>query len=82
MNNTSPSIRFSLHAYSYLDPEVKEDARQRKLKLMLASVGPAPMVLSWHCVLCKRDYDGEKHCRTCGTGIYSTELNLKTASSS
>ncbi|HII3479703.1 TPA: putative zinc ribbon protein, partial [Citrobacter braakii] len=66
----------------YPDPEVKEDARQRKLKLMLAAVEPAPMVLSWHCVLCKRDYDGERHCRTFGTGIYSTELNLKTASPS
>lgn len=64
---------------SYLDPGVKDDARQRKLKLMLTELEPAPLVLSWHCVLCGSDYDGEKCCMTCGSGIYSTERNLALA---
>ncbi|EAA6844878.1 hypothetical protein FPC62_26185 [Salmonella enterica] len=32
------------------------------------------VVRSWVCVWCGCRYRGEKFCRTCGTGIYSTEL--------
>lgn len=28
---------------------------------------------AWYCVWCGRHYKGEKHCVSCGTGIYSIE---------
>jgi len=52
---------------------VKDDARQRKLRKVLAALNPISTVLSWHCVMCKKDYEGEKYCHGCGTGIYSIE---------
>ncbi|HBB6758432.1 TPA: hypothetical protein JD366_002292 [Citrobacter amalonaticus] len=55
------------------DPEIKAEARLRKLRNSIGEmVVPVP-VLSWHCVWCGQHYQGEKLCIPCGTGIYSIE---------
>lgn len=61
---------------AYLEPEVKASAKQRKMKTMLAELEPVSPVTFWHCILCGDDYDDEKYCMTCGTGIYSIERAL------
>lgn len=30
-------------------------------------------VRKWFCVMCDEDYEGEKCCPRCGTGVYSRE---------
>lgn len=57
---------------THFDPAVKASANQRKIRIMLAELEPIPQVVFWHCVWCGRDYDGDKKCTACGTGIYST----------
>ncbi|ECZ0013255.1 hypothetical protein PZ84_004755 [Salmonella enterica subsp. enterica] len=57
---------------AYPEPEVKVSARDRKLKVMPAALESVPPVMNWHCAMCGNDYEGEKHCVICGTGIYST----------
>ncbi|HDC2546542.1 TPA: hypothetical protein O7139_004340 [Salmonella enterica] len=57
---------------THLDPEVKAEARCQKLRSMINGLDTPMAVRSWYCVWCGRNYDGEKKCMTCGTGIYST----------
>lgn len=55
------------------DPDIKAEARLRKLRNSIGEmVVPVP-VLSWYCVWCEQHYQGEKFCSVCGTGIYSIE---------
>lgn len=57
---------------AYLEPEVKTGAKQRQLRSMPAELESVPPVMNWHCALCGVDYDGVKHCGSCGSGIYSS----------
>ncbi|WP_252152325.1 zinc-ribbon domain-containing protein, partial [Escherichia coli] len=34
-------------------------------------------VRKWFCVMCDEDYEGEKCCPSCGTGVYSREGGLQ-----
>ncbi|EAA4684294.1 hypothetical protein D6O16_23155 [Salmonella enterica] len=52
----------------YLDPEVKAEARYRKLRNMLNGLDAMVMTLSWYCVWCGDHYQGVKHCYRCQTG--------------
>ncbi|HCM8928417.1 TPA: hypothetical protein N5H07_005466 [Salmonella enterica subsp. enterica serovar Paratyphi B] len=65
---------------THLDPEVKTEIRRRQLETMVDGLAHPVMVRSWVCVWCGCHYRGAKFCRTCGTGIYSTELANRQAS--
>ncbi|HFN3574956.1 TPA: putative zinc ribbon protein [Enterobacter hormaechei] len=55
------------------DPEIKAEARLRKLRNSIGEmIVPLP-VLSWYCVWCGQHYQGEKVRIPCGTGIYGIE---------
>ncbi|WP_412096412.1 putative zinc ribbon protein [Citrobacter freundii] len=55
------------------EPEIKAEARLRKLRNSIGEmIVPVP-VLSWYSVWCRQHYQGEKVCIPCGTGIYSIE---------
>ncbi|EHV4551087.1 hypothetical protein K0L99_002406 [Escherichia coli] len=58
---------------THLDPEVKAQARRRKLCRIVDELNAPVIVLSWYCVWCGNHYQGKKHCVVCGTGLYSTE---------
>ncbi|EAS5349616.1 hypothetical protein D8V81_04400 [Salmonella enterica] len=58
---------------AWLDPEVKAEARHRKLRSIIGGLDTPVTVLSWYCVWCENHYSGKKHCTSCGTGIYSIE---------
>lgn len=58
---------------AHLDPEVKAEARQRKLCNMLNGLDATVMTRSWYCVWCGGHYQGVKSCPRCLTGIYSIE---------
>ncbi|WP_438468145.1 putative zinc ribbon protein [Salmonella enterica] len=58
---------------AWLDPEVKAEARHRKLRSIIGGLDTPVTVLSWYCVWCGNHYQGEKRCVPCGTGIYSIE---------
>ncbi|EDI1682091.1 hypothetical protein JJJ40_004620 [Salmonella enterica] len=58
---------------AWLDPEVKAEARHRKLRSIIGGLDTPVMVRSWYCVWCENHYSGKKHCTSCGTGIYSIE---------
>ena len=60
-------------ACAHLDPEVKTEARHRKLRSLINGLEATVMVLSWYCVWCGDHYQGVKHCPRCLTGIYSIE---------
>ncbi|WP_445336023.1 putative zinc ribbon protein [Citrobacter koseri] len=72
-HDTQTVARDVLLNCAHLDPEVKAEARHRKLRNMLNGLDATVMTLSWYCVLCGGHYCGEKHCAACGTGIYSIE---------
>ncbi|WP_049848507.1 putative zinc ribbon protein [Trabulsiella odontotermitis] len=55
------------------DPEIKAEARLRKLRNSIGEMVVPEPVLSWHCVWCGQHYQGVKLCIPCGTGIYSIE---------
>lgn len=55
----------------YFDPEEKESAKEKELRLLVRRMMPTVCLVNWHCRLCGHDYTGEKHCITCHTGIYS-----------
>lgn len=58
---------------AHLDPEVKAEARHKKLRSMVSGLDVTMMTLSWYCVWCGDHYQGRKHCSRCQTGIYSIE---------
>ncbi|EFS9643747.1 hypothetical protein HWI03_004467 [Salmonella enterica] len=58
---------------AWLDPEVKAEARHRKLRSIINELDVLVVTRSWHCVWCGNHYQGEKRCVPCGTGIYSIE---------
>lgn len=58
---------------AHLDPQVKEGARQRKLRRMIGDLDLPVAVRYWYCVWCGDHYSGEKQCSRCGTGIYSIQ---------
>ncbi|HEJ7885182.1 TPA: hypothetical protein SMI12_002132 [Serratia liquefaciens] len=58
---------------AHLDPQVKEGARQRKLRRMIGDLDVPVAVRQWHCVWCGDHYSGEKQCPRCGIGIYSIQ---------
>ncbi|EAS9163882.1 hypothetical protein ABN77_17665 [Salmonella enterica subsp. salamae] len=66
--------RHVLMSCAHLDPEVKADARHRKLRSMIDSLDTPVAALSWYCVWCGHHYRGKKLCPVCDTGLYSTEL--------
>jgi Protein of unknown function (DUF3279). len=43
---------------AHLDPEVKAEARYRKLRNMLNGLDAAVMTLTWYCVWCGDHYQG------------------------
>lgn len=59
---------------AWVDPEEKARAREKKLRQVVCSVDKnvrSPQ--EWHCVLCDTAYKGNKYCRICKSGLYSTE---------
>ena len=58
---------------AHLDPEVKAEARHRKLRSIIKGLGAPVTTRSWYCVLCGGHYSEDKYCASCGTGIYSIE---------
>jgi len=58
---------------AHLDPQVKEGARQRKLRRMIGDLDVPVAVRQWYCVWCGDHYSGEKQCFRCGSGIYSIQ---------
>lgn len=58
---------------AYLDPEVKAEARHRKLRRIIGGLDAPVMSQAWYCVWCSEHYQGVKHCPRCLTGIYSIE---------
>ncbi|EAX4618765.1 hypothetical protein FKY11_03680 [Salmonella enterica] len=59
---------------AHLDPEVKAEARHRKLRNIIGGLDMPVTVRSWYCVWCGHHYSGKKLCPVCDTGLYSTEL--------
>ncbi len=58
-----------------LDPAEKE---ARRLHLQGMTVPDYTVkVRKWFCVMCDEDYEGEKCCPSCGTGVYSREGGLQ-----
>ncbi|HAM6186418.1 TPA: hypothetical protein IB764_004615 [Escherichia coli] len=54
---------------TWLDPAEKE---ARRLHLQGMTVPDYTVkVRKWFCVMCDEDYEGEKCCPRCGTGVYS-----------
>ncbi|EAA4017445.1 putative zinc ribbon protein [Salmonella enterica] len=72
-HDTQTVARDVLMNCAHLDPEVKAEARRRKLRNMLNGLDATVMTLSWYCVWCGDHYQGVKHCYRCHTGIYSIE---------
>lgn len=63
---------------AWVDPEEKARAREKKLRQVVCSVDRnirPPQ--EWYCVLCGTAYQGNKYCRTCKSGLYSTEPRLR-----
>lgn len=58
---------------AHLDPEVKAEARHRKLCNIINGLDVSVITRSWYCVWCGGHYSGDKHSASCGTGIYSIE---------
>lgn len=58
---------------THLDPEVKAEIRNRKLRHIIGGLDTSMVALDWYCVWCGSHYRGVKHCYRCQTGIYSTE---------
>ncbi|AHE72105.1 putative zinc ribbon protein [Enterobacter ludwigii] len=58
---------------AHLDPEVKAEARRRKLRRIINGLDVTVMSLAWYCVWCGSHYQGVKYCARCLTGIYSIE---------
>ncbi|EJQ7050397.1 hypothetical protein OFC97_004836, partial [Escherichia coli] len=60
---------------TWLDPAEKE---ARRLHLQGMTVPDYTVkVRKWFCVMCDEDYEGEKCCPRCGTGVYSREGGLQ-----
>ncbi len=60
---------------TWLDPAEKE---ARRLHLQGMTVPDYTVkVRKWFCVMCDEDYEGEKCCPSCGTGVYSREGGLQ-----
>ncbi|HHD2904003.1 putative zinc ribbon protein [Enterobacter kobei] len=63
---------------AWVDPEEKARAREKKLRRVVYSVDRnVRPPQEWHCVLCDTAYQGNKYCRTCNSGLYSTEPRLR-----
>lgn len=59
---------------AWVDPEEKARVREKKLRQVVYSVNKnVRPPQEWHCVLCDTAYQGNKYCRTCNSGLYSTE---------
>ncbi|ENT2120983.1 TPA: zinc-ribbon domain-containing protein, partial [Escherichia coli] len=62
---------------TWLDPAEKE---ARRLHLQGMTVPDYTVkVRKWFCVMCDEDYEGEKCCPRCGTGVYSREGGCRKA---
>ncbi|EAB9908888.1 hypothetical protein GSA37_003676 [Salmonella enterica] len=72
-HDTQTVARDVLMNCAWLDPEVKAEARHRKLRSIIGGLDTPVTVLSWYCVWCENHYQGKKGCVPCGTGIYSIE---------
>lgn len=57
----------------YYSGNDKHNKRLQQLRTFLSTLKSITPVTHWHCVLCNKDYQGEKLCPECSTGIYSTE---------
>ncbi|MFS9421683.1 putative zinc ribbon protein [Citrobacter sp. C411] len=63
---------------AWVDPEEKARAREKKLRQVVYSVDKnVRPPQEWHCVLCDTAYQGNKYCRTCKSGLYTTEPRLR-----
>ncbi|MBH3133348.1 hypothetical protein I5L50_16815 [Serratia marcescens] len=72
-HDTQTVARHVLMNCAHLDPEVKAEARHRKLRSIIKGLETTVMTLSWYCVWCSDHYQGAKYCYRCHTGIYSIE---------
>ncbi|ENJ8540280.1 TPA: putative zinc ribbon protein [Raoultella planticola] len=55
------------------DPEVKAEARRRRLRRLIGGLEVPVVSLAWYCAWCGSHYQGVKYCANCLTGIYSIE---------
>lgn len=56
---------------AYIRAEIRRQAFLQRLRTLVDSMDTVSPVTRWFCVWCNTHYQGEKHCRTCKTGIYS-----------
>nr|WP_264754161.1 zinc-ribbon domain-containing protein [Klebsiella aerogenes] len=63
---------------AWVDPEEKALAREKRLRQVLHSADRNIRPLQeWYCVLCDTAYQGKKYCKTCKSGLYSTDPRLR-----
>ncbi|MFE4111303.1 putative zinc ribbon protein [Kosakonia sp. YIM B13611] len=55
----------------YIRAEIRRQAFLLRLRALVDSMDTINPVTHWFCVWCNTHYQGEKHCKTCKTGIYS-----------
>lgn len=67
-HDTRTVARDVLMNCTHLDPEVKVEARYRKMRNLLNGLDATMMTLSWYCVWCGDHYPGIKFCYLCQTG--------------
>lgn len=58
---------------SHLDPEIKAEARRRKLRRLINGLDAPVMSLAWYSALCGSHFQGVKYCARSLIGIYSIE---------
>ncbi|MBW7985130.1 hypothetical protein ES150_21610 [Enterobacillus tribolii] len=66
-------IQHVLMNCAHLDPEVRAEARHRKLCNTINGLDASVTTCSWYCVWCSGHYCEDKYCASCRTGIYSIE---------
>ena len=55
----------------YLLAAIRKRVFMMRLRTMINELDALVATRYWFCVWCQSHYQGEKHCKTCNTGIYS-----------
>jgi hypothetical protein len=65
--------RKQLMQRAYYDGNDKHNKRQEQILSVLRTLKSITPITHWHCVLCSKDYQGDKTCPNWHSGVYSTE---------
>ncbi|WP_199063842.1 putative zinc ribbon protein [Serratia sp. ASV30] len=71
VHNPDETTKELLAGCGYLNTEIKRLVFMRRLRSILNNLDTLGTIRFWYCVWCRDHYKGEKHCKTCNTGIYS-----------